>query len=148
MFALTQTLTAPSPFVALVGYFFLRLGAETPHLRYPMCVLVMLTPVAGQCFHGSGANASYLEVGGKDTAVLMAVGNTLATIPGMIAPPLKLWLMRLTGSWMPLFSLAAAWQVAAAIFYAHCISLRPARDQCKAKTRTKIDCINDDTLQK
>ena len=74
--ALVLFALSPSPFLALVGYFFLRLG---------------------QCFHGSGANASYLEVGGQDTAVLMAVGNTLATVPGAIAPPLKMLLMRLTG---------------------------------------------------
>ena len=175
-----------TPLVATAGYFGLRMG---------------------QCFHGSGANASYLEVsrrrrrrrqysptmvssiipparanaargvvttarpvqvGGQDTAILMAVGNTLASIPGMIIPPLGkdtalllcfhcpvfskpsafhcasavslpntaacgaaagVWLKRRTGSWIPLFSLAAAVQFVAAAMYGRDCSLEPARDQ-------------------
>eukprot|EP01051_Picozoa_sp_SAG22_P000662 SAG22_NODE_19_length_32182_cov_39.206963_19_plen_229_part_00 len=105
--ALLLFVLARTPMVATVGYFFLRLG---------------------QCFHGSGANASYLEVGGPDTAILMAVGNTLASIPGMVIPPLGVYLKRRTGSWIPLFSLAAAVQFVAAGMYSKDCSLEPARD--------------------
>ena len=36
----------------------------------------------GHCFRGSGASANYYDVGGRDTAMINAVGNTFANIPG------------------------------------------------------------------
>ena len=93
--------------------------------------------VTGQCFHGSGCNASYLEIGDKDSAMLAAVGNTLATIPQSVAPQLKLWIVHVTGSWVPLFGLAAALQLAAGLMYGRHATLRPARDDLMALTEKR-----------
>ena len=60
--------------------------------------------------------------------MLTAVGNTLATIPQSVAPQLKLWIVHVTGSWVPLFGLAAALQLAAGILYGRYATLIPARE--------------------
>ena len=46
----------------------------------------------------------------RDTvdALQYAVGNALASIPGLALPPIGLALLRLTGSWLPLFGGCAA----------------------------------------
>lgn len=93
--------------------------------------------VAGQCFHGSGCNASYLEIGDKDSAMLAAVGNTLATVPQSVAPQLKLWIVHVTGSWVPLFGLAAVLQLAAGLMYGRHATLVPARDELMALTEQR-----------
>ena len=47
---------------------------------------------------------NYFEVGGPDTAIMYAVGNALASIPGLVLPPLGVYLARVAnGSWTPLF---------------------------------------------
>jgi hypothetical protein len=92
---------------------------------------------AGQCFHGSACNASYLEVGDKDSAMLTAVGNTLATVPQSVAPQLKLWIVHVTGSWVPLFGLAAALQLMAGLMYGRYASLMPAREEALEQRRER-----------
>eukprot|EP01046_Picozoa_sp_COSAG06_P073570 COSAG06_NODE_22066_length_735_cov_0.825472_1_plen_53_part_10 len=49
----------------------------------------------------AGYGPNYLEVGGPDTGVVSAVGNTLANVPGMVGPVVAVWLLRKTGSWLP-----------------------------------------------
>ena len=44
----------------------------------------------GMSFHGSGFSANYLEVGGKDTALMYAVANAIASIPGLVLPSVGL----------------------------------------------------------
>lgn len=101
--------------------------------------------VAGQCFHGSGCNASYLEIGDKDSAMLTAVGNTLATVPQSVAPQLKLWIVHVTGSWVPLFGLAAALQLVAGLMYGRNATLVPARDDLMALSETRA-CGSDKSI--
>jgi len=81
----------------------------------------------GHCFRGSGASANYYEVGGRDTAMINAVGNTFANIPGIIAPGLGLFLFQWTGSWMPLFWLTAALQCATGLAFGKLASTSDAR---------------------
>jgi hypothetical protein len=64
--------------------------------------------------------------------MLTAVGNTLATVPQSVAPQLKLWIVHVTGSWVPLFGLAAALQLAAGLMYGRHATLTPAREDLMA----------------
>lgn len=44
---------------------------------------------AAECFTNDGGyQTNYIEVGGKDTGVLYATGQTVANIPGTLAPTL------------------------------------------------------------
>jgi MFS family permease len=51
----------------------------------------------GHLFHASGIFPYFIELGGPDTALLSSVCATLANIPGLIVPPLGLWLQARTG---------------------------------------------------
>lgn len=83
----------------------------------------------GTCLHGSGFLANYLEVGGPDVALMYAIGNALASVPGMILPPLGLTLMRrFNGSWLPLFGLTAAFTLGSSFWFNLDASIRPGRD--------------------
>lgn len=87
--------------------------------------------VGGGCLHNSGYAPNYLEVGGPDTGVVSAVGNTLANVPGMLGPIVAVWAvkeMSNRASWMPLFFATAGIQVVAGSFFQLCASIRPARD--------------------
>lgn len=91
--------------------------------------LAMCLVRSGDCLHNSGYNVNYLEVGGKDTAVLSAVGNCLASAPGFIIPPLSLALRRIGGgSWLGVFIVPVVLQVVSATAYVKYASLVPARD--------------------
>lgn len=91
--------------------------------------LAMCLVRSGDCLHNSGYNVNYLEVGGKDTAALSAVGNCLASAPGFIIPPLSLALRRIGGgSWLGVFIVPVVLQVVSAAAYIQCASLVPARD--------------------
>ena len=81
----------------------------------------------GHCFRGSGAAANYFEVGGKDTAMLNAVGNTVSNVPGFVVPALGMWLHHRTASWQPLFWLTAAIQLLTGIVFGCRASLTDAR---------------------
>ena len=139
---------APTPFLALVGYFFQRLGALTPapnHTRSSHVELLITDSafgvwLAGACFHGSGCNASDLDVGGKrDSAVLMAVGNMAGTVPGVVTGHLKLLIVRMTGGpgWVPLFALASALHLLAGGLYGCCASVTPAREELERRCQQK-----------
>lgn len=83
----------------------------------------------------AGYNPNYREVGGNDTAVVAALGNTLANVTGMTVPILGVYLRRVGGgSWMPLFVAAAAVNLLSAGFFTYSASDMPARD-----TLTKRD---------
>ena len=70
--------------------------------------------------------------------MLTAVGNTLATVPQSVAPQLKLWIVHVTGSWVPLFGLAAALQLAAGVMYGRHATLSPAREDLMALERKRM----------
>jgi ACS family sodium-dependent inorganic phosphate cotransporter len=94
--------------------------------------------VGGGCLHNSGYAPNYLEVGGPDTGVVSAVGNTLANVPGMLGPIVAVWAVKDMGnraSWMPLFAATAGIQAVAAAFFQLCASTRPARDTLAAAAR-------------
>ena len=91
--------------------------------------LAMCLVRSGDCLHNSGYNVNYLEVGGKDTAALSAVGNCLASAPGFIIPPLSLAMRRICGgSWLGVFIVTVVLQVVSAAAYMKFASLVPARD--------------------
>jgi len=88
--------------------------------------------VGGGCFHNSGYGPNYLEVGGPDTGVVSAVGNTLANAPGMVGPIIAVWAVRQMSeraSWMPLFVGTAVIQLVAGAFFQLCGSITPAREE-------------------
>lgn len=103
--------------------------ARTPALAsLGMCMVR-----SGDCLHNSGYNVNYLEVGGKDTAVLSAVGNCLASAPGFIIPPLSLALRRISGgSWLGVFIVPVVLQAVSAAAYVKYASLVPAHDSLAA----------------
>lgn len=70
--------------------------------------------------------------------MLTAVGNTLAALPGILAPQLKLWILHVTGSWVPLFGLAAALQFMAGLMYGKSASLKPAREEVEDEDRRRL----------
>ena len=79
---------------------------------------LMLKEASSLCY-GTGVAVNYLEVGGQNTALLKAVGNTLANVPGWLIPLAGVWLRRLTpsGSWLPLFCGSAALHVVAGLHF-------------------------------
>ena len=92
----------------------------------------------GHCFRGSGASANYYEVGGRDTAMINAVGNTFANIPGIIAPGLGLFLLQRTGSWVPLFWLTAALQCLTGLVFGKLASISDARTLLATQRATAL----------
>eukprot|EP01051_Picozoa_sp_SAG22_P018304 SAG22_NODE_3043_length_1995_cov_1.829114_1_plen_113_part_00 len=76
-----------------------------------------------------------MEVGGKDTAIMYAVGNALASVPGMVLPPLGLWLMRKTGSYMPLFGITGAVTLLTGLWYYAVASVSAGRELLAAGRR-------------
>ena len=82
----------------------------------------------GMSFHGSGFSANYLEVGGKDTALMYAVGNAIASIPGLMLPSVGLLLLRKTGSHVALFGGCAMVTMLAGLYFQVTASVRPARE--------------------
>ena len=79
------------------------------------------------CFQGIGFSQNYYEVGGPDTAILTSVGNVFASLGGMVAPPLGVWLQVTTGQWYPLYALSALIHVFAGGLFFTCASDVPAR---------------------
>lgn len=82
----------------------------------------------GGCFDNSGYGPNYLEVGGPDTGVVSAVGNTLANVPGMIGPVIAVAVKNKTGSFLPYFGVTAALHVLAGLFFQACGTTESARD--------------------
>ena len=71
-------------------------------------------------------------MGGPDTGVVSAVGNTLANAPGMVGPIIAVWAVRQMSeraSWMPLFVGTAAIQLVAGAFFQLFGSITPAREE-------------------
>jgi MFS family permease len=62
-------------------------GAPTWELP-PSAVLFVTAGLGIAAVANSGYNANYLEVGGRFSGVLLSLGNTLATLPGILAPVL------------------------------------------------------------
>jgi len=66
----------------------------------------------------AGVSVSHLDIAPRHAGVVFAVGNTCATLAGLLAVPLTGVLLDLTGSWSLVFGIAAAhYLVGAVVFY-------------------------------
>ncbi len=59
------------------------------------------------CF-SSGMGTNHLDIGPKYAGVLLGLTNTVATIPGILAPAITGFMVQLSGNWNAVFYLAAA----------------------------------------
>lgn len=78
------------------------------------CICVLF-PCMSVC--NAGFQAAYLDIGGKDSSLILAFGNMLATLPGIASPIYGAWVLEATGSWHCLFYSVACVQVFAAVFF-------------------------------
>ena len=87
-------------------------------LPSPFCVLL------------SVLNAKEIEVlcAPQDTALMYAVANAIASIPGLVLPPVGLYLLRKTNSYMPLFAGCGVITMLAGAYFNAVASVQPARE--------------------
>ena len=71
---------------------------------------------------------NYMEVGGPDTAVLSAVGNTAANLTGLTVPTIGAYFKSSTGSYTGLFLMTAANNLVAMLAFLRWGGSRPARE--------------------
>jgi MFS family permease len=72
-----------------------------------------------------GYQTNYIEVGGPDTGVLYATGQTVANIPGMFVTVGGAALLKTFGSWLPLFFGVSSLQVIAGLIFATMAQVSP-----------------------
>lgn len=95
--------------------------------------------VAVYGIHHAGFSSNLIEVGGEDTAIMNAIANNLANVPGFLSPLIGAWLRsRPTadgspGSLMPLFLFSAIFQLMAGYSFGLFASIIPARDILAAR---------------
>tara|TARA_B110001452_G_scaffold22483_2_gene17981 strand:- start:1386 stop:2711 length:1326 start_codon:yes stop_codon:yes gene_type:complete len=65
-----------------------------------------------------GYMANHADLSSSYAGLTFAIANTIATIPGLVAPPFTAWLVEATGSWAAVFVLAALINVAGSFAYA------------------------------
>jgi len=56
----------------------------------------------------AGFLVNHLDIGPRYAGVLMGITNTIGTIPGILAPVITGFIIQFSGSWDPVFYLAAA----------------------------------------
>ena len=59
---------------------------------------------------------------------MYAVANAIASIPGLVLPPVGLYLMRKTNSYLPLFAGCGAITMLAGLYFNAVASVQPARE--------------------
>ena len=59
---------------------------------------------------------------------MYAVANAIASIPGLVLPPVGVYLMRKTNSYMPLFAGCGTITMLAGLYFNGVASVRPARE--------------------
>jgi|EP01043_Picozoa_sp_COSAG02_P002697 hypothetical protein len=59
---------------------------------------------------------------------MYAVANAIASIPGLVLPPVGLYLVRKTNSYMPLFAGCGTITMLAGLYFNAVASVRPARE--------------------
>ena len=64
----------------------------------------------------------------QDTALMYAVANAIASIPGLVLPAVGLYLMRKTNSYLPLFAGCGAITMLAGVYFNAVASVQPARE--------------------
>ena len=72
----------------------------------------------------SGYMANHADLSSAHAGLTFAIANTVATIPGLVAPPFPAWLVATTGSWAVVFVLAALINVVCSLAY---VALSDAR---------------------
>ena len=93
-----------------------------PHLdQVNFAIFCVCTILCMQSMSIPGFNASYVDVGGRNSGLLFSIGNMLATVAGIVSPLFGSWAVAATGSWAPLFYSVACVQLAAAALYWRCI---------------------------
>ena len=81
---------------------------------------------AGTLCYSLGVAVNYLEVGAANTALLKAVGNTMANVPGLLIPIVGVALRKATGAWMPLFCMSASLHLVAGAHFMWRGAVKPA----------------------
>ncbi len=99
------------------------LGPAACHLLFPLTASpgVAICIVTLSFFLGaataSGYMANHADLSRHYAGLTFAIANTVATVPGLVAPPFTAWLLDATGSWAAVFVLAALINVACAFAY-------------------------------
>jgi ACS family sodium-dependent inorganic phosphate cotransporter len=75
-----------------------------------------------------GYSPAFLDVAPHDSALLVAVGNTIGTLPGIVGVALTGWLLDATGSYTAAFALTASIGLGGALLFGVFFDARPCRD--------------------
>jgi hypothetical protein len=113
--------------VALLGSAAFLVAARDVHS--PAAALALLCGAAGVlgcAWSGYAPNA--LDIAPRHAAVLVGIGNTFATIPGIVGVSATGWLVEVTGTYAAAFVLTAAVSAAGAIAYVLLFDARPLTD--------------------
>ncbi|CAK0882668.1 unnamed protein product [Prorocentrum cordatum] len=98
-----------------ISVMLLMLLASAPDKLFAGCCISVLFPCMSVC--NAGFQAAYLDIGGKDSSLILAFGNMIATLPGIASPIYGAWVLEATGSWHCLFYSVACVQVFACVFF-------------------------------
>jgi ACS family sodium-dependent inorganic phosphate cotransporter len=109
--------------IAFVGSAALLLATRDVHTPGPALALLCGSAGALGCAW-SGYAPNFLDVSPRHSAVLVAVSNTIATIPGIVGVAATGWLVEVTGGYAAPFVLTAAVSAAAALAYVLAFSAR------------------------
>lgn len=103
--------------IALLGSAALLLALREAHT--PTSALVLLCGATAALSCGwSGQQPAYLDVAPQHSAVLLGVGNAIATVPGIVGVALTGWLVDVTGTYSAAFVLTAIVSVCGALVFA------------------------------
>ncbi len=85
----------------------------------PGVVLALLCAATGMLGLGwCGFSANYLDIAPRHSALVFSVGNTIATIPGVVGVTITGWLIDVSGTYTAAFALAAGVSLAATLLFA------------------------------
>ena len=82
-----------------------------------MAVAIMTLALGMSLFVASGAMCGHYDISTRLAGVLMAITNTVATVPGMVGVWVSGALVESTGSWNSVFYLAATMYVLGTAVY-------------------------------
>ena len=114
--------TGAASFGVGISLILFGLAKSAPQATVCYCLLK-----ATECLHSAGMSSNRLEVGGKDIGIMSSVVNVSATLPAYIIPFIGMYIRRATGSWLGIFLVAAALQLASGLVWVNCVSLKTAR---------------------
>jgi hypothetical protein len=105
------------------------LAQLVPAWRSPVLATVACSgTMVGHLLQWSGFYQNYHDVGGpQDTALLFSVWNTVANLAGVAVPAAAAFFWRRTGSYAPVYLVAAAMQVVGGALFLKLASVQPAR---------------------